>query len=436
MSLSDLISLTITKQTTAPTQAGFGRPCLVGYHTAWIDGRIRLYSEAAEMLDDGFTVDDELYKMAVSLKSQNPSPPDFYVGRRASAPTRTVHIIPTVTTEGHVTSGTVNGTEVSHTNGAAETIATIVAALQTLIDAISGVTATVPVGDTHVEVVVDVAGDDLSVSFDESVNLLDETADPGITADLNAVRAEQSDWYGLAIDSSSQAEIEATATWAEAEVVLFVPRSADWDVKDASEEDDVATTTNDSNYARTVGIWHKDSIGVEFPDCAWMGRMLPTIPGSATWAFKTLAGVPVSDLSQGEENAIRGKHWSTYTDVAGVGITYEGHTGAGDYADITRFVDKIRARLEERTVFIFANNDKIPFTDAGVDSFRGEYLNVLGQGVIDGGFTDDPAPTVTFPRVADISAINKASRTLPDGKFGAVLAGAIHNLRLDGTVRV
>jgi hypothetical protein len=61
---------------------------------------------------------------------------------------------------------------------------------------------------------------------------------------------------------------------------------------------------------------------------------------------------------------------------------------------------------------------------------------VLKDGIRAGGLSSDPAPEVTAPAVADVDSITKAGRILPDVKFTATLAGAIHNLEISGTLSV
>jgi len=56
----------------------------------------------------------------------------------------------------------------------------------------------------------------------------------------------------------------------------------------------------------------------------------------------------------------------------------------------------------------------------------------VNQGIL----AADPAPTVSVPRAADVSMIDKAARLLPDVKFEATLAGAIHKVIVNGTVSV
>lgn len=54
-------------------------------------------------------------------------------------------------------------------------------------------------------------------------------ADPGLSADLAAIQAENPGWYGLLITSNSDAEILAGATFAEANNKLFFASSQNSD---------------------------------------------------------------------------------------------------------------------------------------------------------------------------------------------------------------
>ena len=56
----------------------------------------------------------------------------------------------------------------------------------------------------------------------------------------------------------------------------------------------------------------------------------------------------------------------------------------------------------------------------------------LQLGVGNAIITDDF--TVTVPLAADVPAADKANRLLPDMKFNAKLAGAIHSTEIDGVV--
>lgn len=174
MSLDTIMNMSITVESRAPSQAGFGTPLLFGYHTAWIDQLVKLYATADEMLDDGFTADDDLYKAAREVKSQNPSPDVFKIGRRVAPLTQVVTLTPLNTTEGFKYKGTIGGKSLIYTVLAGATTLTVAAALIAAINALNaGTTAT---GDAAAAVLGTIAGpwalvtgDTLKISIDTEV---------------------------------------------------------------------------------------------------------------------------------------------------------------------------------------------------------------------------------------------------------------------------
>ena len=104
--LDKVVSQTITTTTRTPTQAGFGTALIAAYTTVF-PGLVKQYTNPDDMITDGFLVTDQAYKDALHLKSQNPAPPNFKIGRLTTAVTQTVNFIPTNTTEGYVYTGTI-----------------------------------------------------------------------------------------------------------------------------------------------------------------------------------------------------------------------------------------------------------------------------------------------------------------------------------------
>jgi hypothetical protein len=85
---------------------------------------------------------------------------------------------------------------------------------------------------------------------------------------------------------------------------------------------------------------------------------------------------------------------------------------------------------------MLAGLDKVPYTDAGVALIQAQVIASLQSAVAKGILTSDPAPVVTVPKVANVSPSDKAARILPDVKFSATLAGAIHKVNITGVVSV
>lgn len=145
MSLADIVSVSITRVSSAVTQQGFSTALILAHHTRWTSDRVRSYASLSELTDDGFTPDDAVYKAAAALWSQ-PSPPDtIKVGRRASAFTQTVRLTPTEANS-TVYAVELNGLEASYTSDASATVAEIVTGLAAAINALADADAIIATG--------------------------------------------------------------------------------------------------------------------------------------------------------------------------------------------------------------------------------------------------------------------------------------------------
>jgi hypothetical protein len=101
-----------------------------------------------------------------------------------------------------------------------------------------------------------------------------------------------------------------------------------------------------------------------------------------------------------------------------------------------RGTDWLAARIQERVYTLLLNNDKLPYTDAGIQAVRGEILAQLDQGIARDFIAADPKPTCTVPLASAVSAADKGTRTLNDVTFRATLAGAIHKVAIEGELNL
>lgn len=85
--IDNLISVNITNETSAVAQQGFSVPLIVGETaTGWPEGDVvHTYTDAASMLEDGFTGTSPEYLAAVSMMSQNIVPTEFKVGAKGGS---------------------------------------------------------------------------------------------------------------------------------------------------------------------------------------------------------------------------------------------------------------------------------------------------------------------------------------------------------------
>ncbi len=438
MSLNDLVKMTISASTSTPSKPGFGTMLICAQKVpAAFTNRVRQYGSLTEMTDAGWLVSDPAYLCAQKCFAQEPAPERVLIGRRANKLTQTTKLTCLSAVEGDIYKITIGGTAITYTVLAAATTTTVATAIELLVEAVTGIASTSSGPD--ITAVTSAAGTLADYAdWSDNFHFQDITTDPGTTvglaADLAAIKgATTLDWYGLALDSNSEAEIEIAALFTETEKKIFVPNSSDSGCADPDNTTDVMSDIKAAAYARTGVLFSKRQL-LSYSGAAWMAKQFAGAkPGEDTWAFKTLAGVTVDDLLDGERSAILAKNGNFYAPTSSVNITERGTSGAGEFLDIVRFVDWQRAEIQFRVFFAFVNNKKIPYTDVGIDSIVSIIDGGLGAGV-DAGGLEAGTIKVTAPKSAAIPTATKATRKLSGVKFTAKLAGAIHQLDIDGSL--
>lgn len=454
MSLLDqIVGVQITRQTVFPTVIGFGIPLLLAYHVR-TPNMIDIYSNASSMLDDGFTINDRAYQMALKAFSQNPSPKQVVIGRRLTASTLIIKLLPKRLTVGFIydfiyTDPTGVKTEITYTVALNDTALIIGTALKNAIDALAGSTAVVNGGTGEVTVTASVAGAFFNLSGlpnPDDLHVANTTTDPGIAGDYAAVKAvDASTWYGITIDSPSKAEIEALAAPVEADKKIFAYECSDSDIDDDGVTTDVGSQLAAAEYARTFGYFAQEQI---FSDrsTAEMAKGLALgakAPGSNSWAFLTLNSVTVDNLKDGQETKIMAKRVNIYVETGGLAITYPDLVADNEHIDVIVGSDWLFSQLQSGGLALFYNRaqagSKVPYTDAGAQLVVGMVMSKLTLGTQDNGqggsfLAPLPKPTCTAPKVADIDPSVRAQRILPDVNFNATIANAINAVQISGTL--
>lgn len=440
--LSEVVDVSIAADTRVVTRAGFGVPILVGYHTRWGD-RVRSYTRPADMLTDGFTTSDALYKAAVVLCSQPTRPPVFKIGRRAGAPAQTVRYTPTSAVEGVIYSGSIGSESWTRTVPAASSVSAECTAIAGAINALSGA-FTATASTTYVDVATDVAGVFFAhhswgtENVTAGLELEDRTPVPGtsLQTDLAAIYAADSDWYGLDIvDAHSEAQIADAALWATANKVLYIGPNFFAGVGKSGTTTDIASDMKALAY-RNVSIWYVENGCDQGFAAGLLGKCLPYDPGSETWVFKEITGVEADEMSTTRAAAAHAKYANTYQPVGGFNITRkDGVVASGEKIDVIRFVDWLEARVKEAVFGLLVAVPKLPYTDAGLAQIAGAIKSVLLEAERVGGL-DAGTSYVSVPRVSSISTADRALRDATGITFGGRLAGAVHHATLRGQVSV
>lgn len=439
MSVDDIVQLTIVVSDASLSRPGFGTPLalLSSVPAGWGANKVREFSKLSELTDLGFTTTSTGYKIASKIKSQKPAPSKFKMAKRATVPAQSLALKCLSAVEGDVYSievGVDGGTTttLSYTVLAAATTATVATAIELLIEAVVGVNSTSAAN--VITVTPAVAGTLVNLkSWNKHFSVQDMTADPGVSADLDAAYTEDSDWYGVLIDSNSESEIKGAAGWTEANGKLFAYSTSDTDCKNPAVTTDVASDLKLLAYDRTFGIYN----GNETLSCAaaaWMARGFVFDPGAITWAFKDLKGVASDKLTSGEQNALEAKNLNFYVTKFGKPITYDGKLASGEFIDVTHGLDWLDAEMKLQVFATVSGLPKLPYTIHGLGAIEATVRAVLRAGVKQKLLADDDNLTVTMPTLDEIDPVTKAQRLVPSIEFSATLAGAIHRTKLNGSI--
>lgn len=429
--LNDIVQVTITSLASKVTQAGFGVPLILSCSAAWVE-RVREYSTLAAVQAD-FAITTPEYKQAAAVFGQDPRPPKLLIGRAALRPTLQVAITPVVLNS-YTYRLSVNGTPVSFTSDASATATEIILGLKAAIDALA-LPITTTDQTTFLRAQANTPGAFFSVkSTDANLGLAQTHADPGVATDLAAIALERSDWYALLTHFNSKAYIEGAAVWVEANKRLYAAASIDSAMRNTPDSgtDDVGESLKGLNRSGTFVI---DAFGSEdFPDAGIMGRVLPYTPGEETWKFKSISGVPVATYTDTQRANLRAKRVNFYEVTAGVPMFEEGYVSSGSYIDFVRYLHFLEARIQERVFSRLSTLPKVAFTDGGIQivgtEVRGQLQSDEGRNALDAGWS------VSVPKLSEVTLADKSTRTLRNVAFSAVYAGAIHSVRINGTVSV
>ncbi len=130
---------------------------------------------------------------------------------------------------------------------------------------------------------------------------------------LDAIIASDNEWYGLAATTRVQTDLEDVAAWVEdqgsttnSNPKLFGTASADINILDSGVTTDIASVFAAAEYDRSFTLYHQDAL-TTYPEMAWIAGNFSLDPGTATWKFKELDNFTASTLSASQRSARRGR---------------------------------------------------------------------------------------------------------------------------------
>lgn len=435
--IDTIVKVDITADSTSVSQAGFGTPLFLTYHTVFAD-RYRIYTSLAEMTTDGFASYDHAYRMAATAFAQDPTIEQVVVGRLPAAPSFQTRLTMTSNTQGqHIkfkvlipTSGVVY--PIDYTIGASETTTTVATAVELLTEAITGVDSTS--STANVTLTPTVAGRRVFVYDLENCTIAETTPDAGYDTELSALELEPDlDFYFVHTDSSSTANVADVAAWTLSRKKMFVASLQNSGLLDNTDTvaSDLLALSND----RTVLIYSKNAH--EFAGVAWAAVIGCQTPGSITAALKELKGVSPSSLNSTQKSHLETDNVNHYMSVRNRKVTRPGKVVGGEWIDIRHGIDALEARIQESVFDLLADSSKVPFTEAGFQAIAAA-IEAACEAFV--GTDNEPGMLVAgsikviMPKLSTVSQADKDARKLKGVRFSALLSGAIHYVEIRGTV--
>jgi hypothetical protein len=454
--LENIVKVTIARQTRVPSVKSFSEHLVVDeFSPVGIspvfdpDHRVRVFGSLDEIAAAGFPADGFIYRAASKQYSQSPHIGNLYVGWKIPGGLNlTTGVLSAPFVTGNIITWTVNDVTMPELSfaeeGSSEKVVDAMAAaineeFGTAMQAkkVDPLTITIYGAAASVSVTVQNGSSQPTMTFSGAVI----PADANWTAALSKIKEQNNNWYAISVSARQMANQEECAQWIQANEKLGILTSGD-DLIPNEETGDIAAWAKFSNFDRVAVFYHPDAKLADasvdalpaidpIPEAAYFGKMLTKHPGSATWKFRELQSVPTYDLTQGQVSNVEAKNATWYMSTADVPMTSNGQVAAGEFIDVIHGLDWLKALIQNYVFVPMVQQDKIPYTDEGVQMIVSPLRKALDEAVTHGLLA---SYDVTYPKVADIAATYKGQRTLPDINFTGVLAGAIHRTIINGTI--
>ncbi|QAX98309.1 putative structural protein [Escherichia phage EcSzw_1] len=443
-----IVNVDITLNTAGTTREGFGLPLFLA-STDNFEERVRGYTSLTEVAED-FGESTAAYKAAKQLWSQTPKVTQLYIGRRAMQYTVSIPDEVTESTDYSLTVAVGGGVSqpYQYTAQADDTALIVLTQFKEQIEADptikDDVTINVTGTGSSATMIVTKAGDNDFVkvtSTTSSVSIAGTTADTAASA-LAAIETYSTDWYFISAEDRTTQFVLAMASEIQARKKIFFTANSDVAALQGTElasASDVPAQLAKSMYTRTVCLWHHTA-SYDYPEMAYIAYGAPYDAGSIAWGNAQLTGVEASlqpanqrPLTSIQKSALDVRHCNFIDLDGGVPVVRRGITSGGEWIDIIRGVDWLESDLKTslRDLLINQKGGKITYDDTGITRIR-QVIETSLQRAVNRNFLS--SYTVNVPKASQVALADKKARILKDVTFAGILAGAILDVDLKGTV--
>lgn len=444
MPINDLVNVTVLIESAGLGQANLATPLIMGVFTsdqntafgADLTVEVTPTNWRTVLTGLDFSSSDPLWNALAAAFGQARRPDAIIVGRRATPVAQVSNVNVDGSGDGTYTV-TINGVDFDF-------VATSNTATQIrdgLIAAINGgsepVTAAIVDADT-LSLTADVAGVPFIVAVtapSDDLSITAVTANTGIDTDLDDINGERSDWYFVLElgRSLTTQQVLVAAIESFSRPLLGWLLTNDSNAQGSSSLTDLGGWITSNGYVRSFAMWH-DSV-TEYPDCALIGLLCPTTPGSFNFANQRIAGIQGIVPTSTSRLQTKGYHWLEYYSAQQVSATRSGFPNV--YPDLVWGRDYLIAEIENDQLVALLNASqspgKVPYTDEGGAIITGVLRGTLARFVASNFLTEESIEVSTIARSAQ-SPTNVAQRKWAGVQFSATAQGAVNTLEITGVI--
>jgi hypothetical protein len=261
-----------------------------------------------------------------------------------------------------------------------------------------------------------------------------------LIADIEELQETQNDWYVFLTDQDGDYFVTALAAFAKASEPSEAEQGAgieDYRKFYFGQTDNRALA---GNFGRSAIVYTDTELLNEEADAAYLGNVGPFCPRSVTWKFKRPQDITLPDITFAQREALEEANINFLTTEYKKQYMKNGVCWDGEFIDVQMGADYIAYHMREGLYEVFLANEKVPYTDEGFSIVAGAVFATLNRATALGIIATDPENEagifiVNVPRRADATDDEARSRRMPDIVWEALLEGAVHSVKVTGTLR-
>ena len=250
-------------------------------------------------------------------------------------------------------------------------------------------------------------------------------------------------FYGIALAGiGGETVIKGCTEWTEAHEKIF-----GFDYSDIEQ-----FPLKNTSYLRTFAVFDGLADGYEAnsqPDTnayialGIMAKCFGYDPGTETWHLKALSTFVPSALSTDQKNTLKTNNINSFLRYAGDNVFMNGKMIGDEWIDVIRFRDWLKNKVQVNCFNVLKLNKKVPYTNEGIALIKSAIDKTLADGQTIGGIAPDEyndnyekvaGYTITVPNALELTESDRKSRVLKNVKWTARLAGAIHEINIQGNL--